>query len=199
MEEIYKSLTKGIRKPKNKIALFLCGAAGSGKTTSRSKFLDDVNMKTTFVTLNIDEIRPLIGSQEAAREVFGKLTDKAIEDGYSLLYDATCRDRSNIIARMKQLKEKNYKVILGITYASLGTVLGRVRRRVDQPLDQDIAKDIYQHLKKNVESYMSVSEIDEVYLYNNEQTSKLIYVRKAKKIYCMSPESNFYFDISKYC
>jgi predicted ABC-type ATPase len=199
MEEIYQSLTKGIRKPKNKIALFLCGAAGSGKTTSRSKFLDDVGMKTTFVTLNIDDIRPIVGSQQAARQVFGELTDKVIEDGYSLLYDATCRDRSNIIARMKQLKEGGYKIILGIMYASLGTVLGRVRRRVEQPLDQDIAKDIYQHLKKNVETYMSVSEIDEVYLYNNEQTSKLIYSRKAKKIYCLSPESNFYFDVSKYC
>jgi hydroxymethylpyrimidine pyrophosphatase-like HAD family hydrolase len=100
---------------------------------------------------------------------------------------------------MKQLKEGGYKIILGIMYASLGTVLGRVRRRVEQPLDKDIAKDIYQHLKKNVETYMSVSEIDEVYLYNNEQTSKLIYSRKAKKIYCLSPESNFYFDVSKYC
>jgi predicted ABC-type ATPase len=199
MDEIYKSLTKGVRKPKQKVALFLCGAAGSGKTTSRSTFLDDAQMKTTFVTLNIDEVRPIVGTQEKARKVFVELVDKAIDDGYSILYDATCRDKSNIIARMKQLKEKNYKIVLGITYASLKTVLERVRRRTEQPLDESIAKEIYQHLKKNVETYMGLEEIDEVYLYNNEQTSKLIYVRKSKKVFCMSPESNFYFDISKYC
>lgn len=199
MEEIYKSLTKGIRKPKHKVALFLCGAAGSGKSTNRSNFLDDVQMKTTFVTLNIDEIRSVIGTQESARKVFVELTDKVIDAGYSILYDATCRDKSNIVARMKQLKEKNYKIVLGIVYASLGTVLGRVRRRTDQPLEEPIAKDIYHHLKKNVESYMSLEEVDEVYLYNNEKTSKLIYMRKEGNVYCISPDSTFYFDVSKYC
>ena len=107
MDEIYKSLTKGVRKPKQKVALFLCGAAGSGKTTSRSIFLDDVQMNTTFVTLNIDDVRSIVGTQEKARNVFVELVDKAIADGYSILYDATCRDKRNIIARMKQLKEKN--------------------------------------------------------------------------------------------
>lgn len=131
--------------------------------------------------------------------MFVKLTDKAIEDGYSILYDATCRDKSNIVARMKELKQKNYKIVLGIVYASLGTVLGRVHRRTEQPLDESIARDIYSHLKRNVESYMSLTEVDEVYLYNNEKTSKLIFMRKANKVFCLSPQSNFYFDVSKYC
>ena len=30
---------KGIRKPKHKKAIFMCGAAGTGKTTSRDRFL----------------------------------------------------------------------------------------------------------------------------------------------------------------
>jgi predicted ABC-type ATPase len=199
MDEIYKSITKGVRKPKHKVALFLCGAAGSGKTTSRSTFLDDAQMKTTFVTLNIDNIRPIVGTQEKARDVFVELVDKTVADGYSILYDATCRDKRNVIARMKQLKEKNYKIVLGIMYASLDTVLERVERRKHQPLDESLVREIYQHLKKNVDTYMGLGEIDEVYLYNNEQTSKLIYVRKAKKVFCMSPESDFYFDVSKYC
>jgi predicted ABC-type ATPase len=199
MDPIYKEITKGVRKPKHKIALFLCGAAGSGKTTMRDTFLEDAKMRTTFVTLNIDDIRPRIGTQEAARKVFQQLIDKTIQDGYSLLYDGTCRDRSNVVMRMKDLKDKGYTIKLGITYASLGTVLGRVRRRADQPLDDDVAKDIYTHLKRNVESYMSVDEIDEVYLYNTEKTSKLIFHKQNQTIDCISPTSNFYFDVSKYC
>lgn len=199
MDSIYNELTKGVRKPKHKIALFLCGAAGTGKTTLLTTFLDDVRMKTTFVTLNIDHIRPVIGTQDAARTVFQHLIDRTIEDGYSFLYDGTCRDRSNILRRMKDLKARGYTIKLGITYASLGTVLGRLRRRMEQPLDDAIAKDIYSHLKRNVESYMSVDEIDEVCLYNTERTSKLIFHRHNTTIDCISPTSAFYFDVSTYC
>lgn len=199
MDQIYKEITKGIRKPKNKIAIFLCGASGSGKTTMLPKFLNDIKMKTTFVTLNIDQIRPLVGTQEATRPVFQELIDETIKDGYSFLYDGTCRDKNNITRRVRELKERGYKVILGITYASLGTVLGRVQRRTDQPLEDDKVRDIYDHLKKHVELYMSMEGIDEIYLYNNEKSTKLIFTRKSNKVTCLSPESNFYFDVSKYC
>lgn len=199
MDEIYKQLTKGVRRPKHKVALFLCGAAGSGKTSSLNMFLRDARITTTFVTLNIDQARPLVGTQEETRKVFQELINKTIEDGYSFLYDGTCRDKSNILARIRTLKEKGYKVILGITYASLKTVLERVKRRVEQPLDENVVRDIYAHLKKNVELYMSVTEIDEVYLYSNETTSKLIFQKTKKRVDCISPDSNFYFDVSKYC
>jgi predicted ABC-type ATPase len=199
MDQIYHDLTKGVRRPKHKIALFLCGAAGSGKTSSREMFLKDAKIQTTFVTLNIDAIRPLVGSQEATRPVFQDLIDKTIQDGYSFLYDGTCRDKNNITRRIRELKEKGYKVILGITYASLGTVLGRVQRRIDQPLEDTIVRDIYQHLKNHVENYMTMDGIDEIYLYNNEKSTKLIFTRKATRVTCLSPSSNFYFDVSKYC
>jgi predicted ABC-type ATPase len=199
MDPIYREITKGVRKPKHKVALFLCGAAGSGKTTTRDMFLNDAKMSTTFVTLNIDTVRPLVGSQEATRPIFQELVNQTIEDGYSFLYDGTCRDKNNMIRRIRDLKQEGYRVIMGITYASLGTVLGRVQRRIDQPLEESTVRDIYDHLKKHVELYMSMTEIDEVYLYNNEKSTKLIFTRKSNRITCLSPESNFYFDVSKYC
>ena len=199
MDEIYKELTKGVRRPKNKVAIFLCGAAGSGKTTSRDMFLKDAGINTTFVTLNIDDIRPKVGSQEAARGVFVKLIDQTIKDGYSFLYDGTCRDRKNTVTRIKEAKNNRYKIVLGITYASLETVLNRIRKRVNQPLEDELVREIYGHLKKNVETYMSVDEIDEVYLYNNEKSAKLIFYKDAKRVECVSPDSKFYFDVSKYC
>lgn len=199
MDDLYKHITKGIRKPKNRVAIFLCGAAGSGKTTTRTIFLQDVGMKTTYVTLNIDDIRAQVGTQEEARKVFVKLIDKTIEDGYSFLYDGTCRDRKNTVMRIKEAKQQGYTVILGITYASLGTVLKRIRKRVDQPLDSELARDIYNHLKRNVETYMSIDDVDELYLYNNEKSTKLIFYRDDKKVTCIDPEAQFYFDVSNYC
>lgn len=199
MDEIYEELIKGVRKPKHKIALFLCGAAGSGKTTTLNTFLDDAKLNTTFVMLNIDQIRPKIGTQEASVSIFHDLILNTIEDGYSFLYDGTCRDKSNILKRIDLVKSKGYKVVLGITYASLDKVLSRLKQRTNQPLEESLAKDIYNHLKKNVETYMKVSDIDELYLYNNENKTKLIFKKKAKKITCISPNEEFYFDVSKYC
>lgn len=198
--EIYKEITKGVRKPlKNKVALFLCGAAGTGKTNIRNIFLKDVNMQTTFVVLNIDDIRPYVGSQEASRTVFQNLMNQTIQDEYSFLYDGTCRDKSNILQRIQELKRRKYKIVVGITYASLGTVLTRIQQRTTQPLDESTVRDIYAHLKKNVETYMSIDGIDELYLYNNEKKAKLIFYKDAKEVKCISPDSKFYFDVSKYC
>lgn len=199
MDDLYKEITKGVRRSKNKVALFLCGAAGSGKTSSKEQFLKDAGIKTTFVTLNIDEIRPRVGTHEATKTVFNSLVDQTIEDGYSFLYDGTCRDKISMNQRIQSLDDKGYKIVMGITYASLGTVLGRVRRRTDQPLEDDVVKDVYFHLRKNVEQYMNVKAIDEVYLYNNENSMKLIFKRKDETVTCVSPNSRFYFDVSKYC
>lgn len=199
MDEIYKDITKGVRKPKHKLAIFLCGASGTGKTTNQDKFLDTANIQTTFVTLNIDNIRPIIGTQQESRKIFNKLFEKTVKDGYSLLYDGTCRDRYNIIDRMKTLKNKGYKIIVGVMYASLDTVIQRIKQRTEQHLEEDVARDIYAHLKKNIEIYMSVVEIDELYLYNSEHAAKLLYSKKGDTVICKNPKDDFYFDISKYC
>jgi predicted kinase len=200
MEEIYSSLIKGVRKPtKHKVALFLCGAAGTGKTTSKYKFLYDSKIRTSFVVLNIDDIREIVGTQEKAKRVFLYATERVIKEGYSFLYDGTCRDRTNMLKIMEHVHSLGYKSILGVTYTSLRTALDRISKRVNQPLSEEVARDIYQHLTKNIETYMDKSFIDEIYLYNNEHTSKLIFTRKDKTIQCITPDSAFYFDVSNYC
>jgi predicted ABC-type ATPase len=199
MEDYYQKITSGVRKNKKKHALFLCGTAGAGKTSMRSKFLNDVNMTSSYVYLNIDEIRPIVGSQEKARDAFVEIVTKVIEDGYSFLHDSTCRDKSVLLERMKLVKQKGYTVKVGIVYASLDTVLERVSKRVDQPLTEDQVRDIYRHLTRNVEVYMTSKFIDEIYLYNNDNTSTLLFHRDRKEIHCKNSTMKFYFDVSKYC
>lgn len=200
MEELYEQITKGVRKPsKNKVGLFLCGTAGSGKTSGRDRFLHDAQVKTSFVYLNVDDIRQHTGSQEKARIIMKQLFHRIIEDGYSFLWDATCRNKSEVIESMHLVKSRGYKIVLGMVYASLKTALERIRKRTNQPLDESIARDIFRHMSQNAETYMSVSDIDEIYLYNNERTFSLIFSRSKKTIKCVSPDTDFYFDVSEYC
>lgn len=199
-EELFQRLTATVRKPsKHKLAMFSCGASGVGKTVSKESFLKKAGIRTSYVYINIDKIRLLTGNHETAQKLMKYVVNRTITEGYSFLWDATCRNKNEMIEQMKHVKSKGYKVIISMTYAELDTVLKRVKERITQQTDESIVRDIYQHMKKNAEVYMKLSETDEVYLYNNDKTSTLIFYRDSKKIDCIHPEMNFYFDVSKYC
>jgi predicted ABC-type ATPase len=201
-EEIYQRLTEKANKPKKyKLALFICGASGTGKSSLRYKFLNDAKIKTSFVYLNIDDIREV--GREEARVIFNHSLVRAIEDGYSIFYDGTCRNKKDVSDTIKLLKSKNYKIILAMTYTSLPTALKRLEDRQGQFVSESVARDIYQHMSKNAETYMKLKEIDQVYLYLNETKPELIvmYDKPKKAISCRlgAEREHFYFDISKYC
>lgn len=199
-DEIFYKITRNVRRPaKHKKAIFSCGASGTGKTTNRSQFLKDAGLKTTHVYLNVDRVRYLAGSHEKGRLLLKHLVKRTIEEKYSILLDATCHDQKNIVELMKTLKDAGYIITLAMTYAKLDTVIERAEKRVTQAVDEDLVHDIYQHMKKTAETYMSVDDIDEIYLYNNEETSKLIFYRGRKRMQCISPTTEFYFDVSQYC
>jgi predicted ABC-type ATPase len=199
-EEIYAQLTKGVHKPKkHKIALFLCGSSGTGKTTTKQKILNDSGLKGTYVDLNIDSVTQMIGSRQKASQLFGYLIRKTIEDEYSFIYDGTCRDKGSMTRRINSAKQKGYRVIMGITYTTLDTALKRIIDRTEQPVPENIAREIYQQVENVAEGFMKSTNIDEVYLYNNEHTSTLIFHKAKKAIKCLHSDMDFYFDVSNYC
>ena len=199
MDQIYEDLTTGVRKPtKNKVGIFMCGTSGAGKTVNRDKYLEDMGLKTTYVLLNLDNIWA-ISQHEDARAIFKQIILKTIEDGYSFYYEGTCRSPGYIVPKMQEAKKNGYIVKLGFVYADLDTVLKRIKERVDQPTTTDFAKLVYSQVKKHAAGYMNLDLFDEIYLYNNTKTSKLIFYKDKKEVECISPTSKFYFDVSKYC
>jgi predicted ABC-type ATPase len=199
MEEIYKFLTKGVRKPtKNKIGIFVCGAAGSGKSKFKHKYIEDIGLTTTYVFLNIDDVW-VYTKGENTSDVFKNIVSKTINDGYSFYYEGTCRYPDRTIEQIKHAKEKGYKTKLVFVYAELDTVIKRIKERVDQPLKPEFAKIVYSQIKNHAKDYMKSDLFDEIYLYNNQKTSNLIFYKDKKEVHCISPESKFYFDVSKYC
>lgn len=197
-EKVYERMIQTAHKPKkHKIAVFVCGASGTGKTTMRYKFLRDAKIKTSFVYLNLDDIKEV--GREEARTILDYAIVRAIDDGYSIFYDGTCRNKQFMQKLIKHLKSKDYKVVMGMTYTTLPTALRRLEERRGQYISEADAKDVYQHMTKNAEVYMDTKDIDEIYLYTNEETSTLIFKRNAKEVECVLPNERFYFDVSKYC
>ena len=199
MDTIYSQLTKGVRKPvKHKIGVCMCGTSGAGKTSNRDKFLDDMGIKTTYVLLNLDNLWE-ISKSENVSDIFNQVIAKTIDDGYSFYYEGTCRYPNYVLPKLEQAKKNGYSLKLGFVYAELDTVLKRVKQRTEQPTSINFAKLVYAQVKKHAQEYMTSDLFDEIYLYNNQKTSKLIFYKDAKEIHCISPESRFYFDVSKYC
>jgi predicted ABC-type ATPase len=100
----------------------------------------------------------------------------------------------DLIAKMKV---KKYRIVIAISYVSLPIALERIRKRTHQPVPQEVIEDLYAFFKTKAERFMKLPV--ELYLYNNETDFNLIYSRKNKKIVCRDQDSDFYFDISRYC
>lgn len=174
-----------------KTAIFLCGAAGAGKTTMRTHFLHDIGFHSPHVVLDIDEVYRKVRTVEG----FHELVRETIQRGKSFVYDKTCKKEHEVMELVHYAKQRGYKVIFGIVYAPLAVILKRLKMRKHQPLSASVARKIYDDVEKVAEQYMHKQDIDEIYLYN-----ETLILRKIKdKIDCVHKDSNFYFDISKYC
>jgi predicted ABC-type ATPase len=197
MDDIYEKLTMGVRKPKkHKVALFLCGSAGTGKSTHKSKFVEDAGITSTYVYLNIDQVWDMLGKKGDISKEYDSLVKKVITDGYSFVYDGTCRNFEKTHSIIKEAKAKGYHVKLTMVYTKLKTVLERLKKRKEQPLKEDLAKKIFEDISKIAKQYM---HLDELFLYNNDDELTLIYSKSANKINCVHPEMAFYFDVRNYC
>ena len=189
--DLFATLTKGVRRSKQKVAVFVCGAPGSGKSTH----IQDM-IRTTYVSLNADTLWNLTKDPHVIKQL-DTLFTRLIQEGYSFVYEGTCRDPTLMKQRMKRAREHGYIIKLQMIYADLPTLLRRVRARTTQPTPPSVIKEAFLQLQEHAHEYMD--HADEVWLYNHQKTSRLIFFKSAQKVVCHSPSSSFYFDVSAYC
>lgn len=128
----------------------------------------------------------------------------ALEDVYHSIsnsvdfgYAATCGGGKVVLDLIKKMKAKKYHIIIAIVYSSLPTALERIRKRTHQSVPEDVVEDLHAFFKSKAEKFMKLDV--EIYLYNNETEFNLLLSKKHKKIVCKDKDSDFYFDISRYC
>lgn len=171
--------------------ILVCGPSGVGKSSNLSKIFD----------MDIEVLDP----DKRPEKEHSERSSKTLEQVYEFIsqkkdfaYIATCGGIKIIKDIFQKMKDKGYETRMVIVYTSLETAIERISKR-DQHTPEEVIKDLHKFFTKKAEYYMKAPNIDQVLLYNNETTFKLILDKKGKKIHCYKKNSKFYFDISNYC
>lgn len=179
-----------------KIGFLICGPSGVGKSSHIEQMLTNAKITQQFLLIDPDKM-DLSTHEERSLHALESVSE-SIEKNKSFVYIATCGGTAVILDLLAKMKKKKYRTIVAIPYTTINTALHRILLRTDQPVSEEVVRDLHGFFTKKAERFMKMKNLDEVYLYNNEKDFNLLLKMKNKKITC-SDNSEFYFDISKYC
>ena len=175
-----------------RLGILVCGPSGVGK----SSHIKEITKEAPVFLIDPDKLE---GSHTEQSKKAMELVEESIQDKKSFVFVGTCGGMQIIKSLLKKMKKNTFKTVVAIVYTSLPNALKRIKDRPEQPVTEDVTKDLHAFFKTKAERYMNLADIDELYLYSNETDFKLLLSKKKKKIVCQSSDSEFYFDISKYC
>jgi len=173
----------------------MCGPSGVGKTSNINKMLENAGALQEIEIIDPDKRNEETHQERSEAAV--ELVKEAISDGVSFCYTATCGGMRVVNDLIRLMKAKKYRIIVAIVYTSLPVALERIRKRTHQPVPEDVVSDLHAFFKTKAERFMKLDV--EIYLYNNETDFNLLLSKKNKKIVCRDQDSDFFFDVSRYC
>ena len=177
------------------IGFLVCGPSGVGKTTHFNTMLRNAGIKEDVFLIDPDK-RKEDSHEERSRLAYEAVKDM-ISSGKNFGYTATCGGNKAVDELIMQMRQNKYRVIVAIVYTSLPVALERIRKRTHQLVPDIVVEDLHSFFKTKAERFMKLPV--EIYLYNNETDFNLLFSRKSKKIVCRDRDSDFYFDVSRYC
>ena len=177
------------------IGFLVCGPSGVGKTSHFNTMLQNAGIKEDIFLVDPDKRKE--DSHEERSRLAYQTVKNMIAESKNFGYTATCGGIKAINELIMLMQQNKYRIIVAIVYTSLPTALERIRKRTHQPVPDIVVDDLHAFFKTKAERFMKMNV--EIYLYNNETDFNLLYSRKNKKIVCRDGDSDFYFDVSRYC
>ena len=167
---------------KNKIAVFICGSGGSGKSTFvKTHFTEYVHIDLDIIyeelllsnklglkIKDFNESQSQLASElfETAKELNNKKLKKVVNIGNNLVIDGIGRDSNIILNQRKYLENYGYDTFMILLYAELDTCISRVENR-ERVYNQKITEDSWYLCYNNIGTYKKEFGIKFKFIYND--------------------------------
>ncbi len=203
----------------NPNVLILCGPPGCGKSTIKNNLLREFEIDS-YINIDPDEIRSVLMSQGVVfpddKTMAGitnnfnkRIADFSLEQNYNIIFDTTGQNFRAVSDLLYQSKQKGYKTIFVIIYASLQTCQRRVQIRNQKLKDEgsgriqlplEVAAQIYSGFMqpKGTASMFLLDypvKSDQILLYDNNADGtepQLLYKKIGENVEFASDFSGFY-------
>ena len=165
---IVASFFKDAKKPqqdKRPLAIMTMGGPASGKST-----ILNAMPKDGFVTINADDVKEFLPEFSQAIEkkaknaanmvhaesisIAARIRDKAINEGYNIVYDGTGKNAAYYMSLMDQLRARGYHIHLIMPDIDVDTALEENEKRAEKTgrfVPPHIIKDAYSAIPGNFE------------------------------------------------
>jgi predicted ABC-type ATPase len=177
------------------IGFLFCGPSGVGKNTHFKTMLKNAGIEKELLLIDPDKRKEEIHKERS--ELAYEEVKEAITKKKDFGYFSSCVGFKRIYEMVSEMQQNNYRIIVAIVYTSLPVALERTRKRMNQLVPDIVVEDLHAFFKTKAERFMNLPV--EIYLYNNETDFNLLLSKKKKKIVCRDGNTDFYFDISRYC
>jgi dephospho-CoA kinase len=186
---------------KNKIAIFVCGSGGSGKSTFvKTHFVEYIHIDVDIIyeellLLNklglkikdFNESQSQLAAElfEKAKELNNERLKRVINIGNNLIIDGIGRDSDVILNQRKYLENFGYDTFMIMLYADLDTCISRVEAR-GRVYKQKITEDSWYLSYNNIGTYKKEFGIKFKFIYNdvidtNVVLNEFLYPKKITK------------------
>jgi predicted kinase len=173
---------------KNKIAIFVCGSGGSGKSTFIKKYLNnfvhidvDIIYEELLISnklglkikdFNKDEIKLSGELLEKAKELNNDKIKNTILKNENLVIDGIGRDSDIIFHQRQYLENFGYKTYMIMLYADLDICIDRINHR-ERVYGINITEDSWYLSYDNIGTYKKEFRNNFKFIYNNVPDSVL--------------------------
>jgi predicted kinase len=167
----------------NKLAIFVCGSGGSGKTTFVNQhfgLFKQVNVDIPYeellnnsgIGLKINEFNPTDLSKSAefferAKDISYATLMESIEMGENIVIDSIGRNSDYVLQQRKQLKLNGYDTVMFMLYAPLELCIERVKSR-NRVYDESITIDSWYLSYNNIVNFKKEFSNDFYLVFSEE-------------------------------
>lgn len=197
--DYYKKYITGVKKCsiKNPYVFITYGPQGSGKSRIITKVYEDMKLSesriSNIVRINIDEMiendpnyrKPYTYEQlrKCAWNTSDEIEKTALNNECDVLMETTGRNVQWIVEMVKNLKDKNYTLVIAYPLVDKKVLIERLSKRYLETSQEYAVQGILSNMLESLKNLVKLDDIGKsiIYIYNNTEEDPKLLIRYQRK------------------